>query len=122
MVSIKREMDRALASIGSLKRALGIPNVPNKHDYIDAGYGHVFTPDPQSAELLAQIFHGINSGRTGYTVEHPEKAFIVNEVKVKQLAQNLHYVSLEVIDGISLARGIQAFIRKHIASEKGRSR
>jgi len=52
----------ALATVSSLKRAMGIPNHPTKKDAFIGETIHIYTPDKNSAELITELLYRYGTG------------------------------------------------------------
>ncbi len=53
----------ALATISTLKRAMGIPNHPTKIDTIIENDFHIYTSDEESAQLIGELLYRYGNGR-----------------------------------------------------------
>lgn len=119
MVSWTEKQGReALATISSLKRALGIPNHPTKTDTFIGDDFHIYTPDEESAQLIGELFFRYGNGRrAAYYDAHPEKFTVRDTVKVKAIDEGGYDTSISIPFAPHFSEMLQKMIAKHIAPD-----
>ena len=109
----------ALATISTLKRVLGIPNHASKKDTfaVEEGRLHIYTPDGQSAILLAELFYRYGTGNQAeHYKAHPEHHTIRDTIRTEQLEDGCH-VEMLIPWPPSLQKALDKMIKKHVAPD-----
>lgn len=116
--SRKLDERKALATISSLKRALGIPNHPVKKDEFVSGRCHIYTPDEDSANLLGELlFRFGNNSRAAYYDSHPERFSIRDTITVQPLPEGGFDTAMNIPWPTHLASVLDKMIRKQLSSD-----
>jgi hypothetical protein len=124
MATWSKEQGReALAAISSLKRATGIPNHPTKTDtFVDHRF-HIYAPDQESAEFIAEFLWRYASGtRTAFYDARPEKLTVRDTIRVLPLIEGGYDASITIPYAPSFTKALQKMVDKHIAPDRNFTR
>jgi hypothetical protein len=115
----KRDVQKALAAISSLKRAVGIPNHKLKPDQISNGTCHVYVPDQDSATLMAELLYRDATWPKGVAF-YDSKPWpsLRDSLRLSPLAEGGFDVSIDVMDASALEKGVRRLLNKHISPDK----
>jgi len=113
----KADERKALATVSSLKRALGVPNHPTKKDAFVEKHCHIYTPDEESAILLGELLYRYGNGpREKFYNAHPEKITIRDTVQVRALEEGFA-VSMNIPWPKTFVTFLEKMINKQIAPD-----
>lgn len=119
----KAQMKEALATVSSLKRAMGIPNHPIKTDTFTGEKIHIYTSDKESAALLGELLYRYGNGpREKLYNSRPERLTIRDTVQVAELPDGGYDVSMHIPWPQNLKKSWDKMIAKHIAPDKSFTR
>src|ERR1035437_5960858 len=115
----KEQGREALATISTLKRALGIQNHPKKKDeFIDRDL-HIYTPDKESAILLGELLHRYGNGpREKFYNARPQSLTLRDTVRVEDLPGGGCDASMNINYAPHLKKMLEKMIQKQIAPDK----
>ena len=112
------EWREALATVSSLKRAMGIKNHPRKDEMID-GQLHIYLQDSDSAELIGELLFRYGNGkRARFYDSHPEIHTLRDSIRVEQLPDGGYDASMTIVHPTHFSRMVQKMIDKHISPDK----
>ncbi len=118
----KKETNKAIAALSTLKRAIGIANHATKIDEFEdfqRNRLHIYTPDQESAELIGELLYRYGSGnRAAYYNAHPELSPIRKTIRLKALPEGGFDTSIAILHPRHFAERILKMAAKHIAPDK----
>lgn len=115
----KQDQRQSLAAISSLKRVLGIQNHPSRKDEYISNHLHIYTPDDESAILLAELLYRYANGnlRAHYDA-HPEHRSVRDTIMLKPLTEGGYEIEMWSPGPAALKTSLERMIKKHIAPEE----
>jgi hypothetical protein len=114
---------KALATVSTLKRALGIPNHPTEKDKFVNESIHIFTPEESSAILIGELLYRYGNGpREKFYNARPDLRTNRDTVCVQALPEGGYDASMFISYAPSFTKALEKMVLKHIAPDKKLSR
>ena len=115
----------ALAAISTLKRVLGIPNLPCKGDGFVQSRLFIYVPDESSGQLLAELLYRYGTSTKGKLYQaHPEWKTIRDTIEIhpfSELGSNGgvegYCVSMEITNASALTKSLEKMAMLLIAPD-----
>lgn len=118
----KKETNKALAAVSTLKRATGIPNHPSKMDEfaeIPRNQIRIYTPSQESADLIGEILFRYGNGkRAAFYDAQPERSTIRDSIRVEPLDQGGFVTSMQIFHPRHFSEKISKMTEKFVAPDK----
>jgi hypothetical protein len=119
----KAQEKEALAVVSSLKRALGVPNHPDRKDEFADGKVHIYTTDASSAKLIGELLWRYGNGpRAAFYDAHPEKFTLRDTVAVNRHEDGGYEASMWILYPPAFTKAMQKMFSKYIGPDKTFSR
>jgi hypothetical protein len=114
----KKDGQKSLAAMSTLKRAIGIRNHPSLTDEMMDKDCHVYTEDQQSADLIAELLYRWANGSRGHIYDkHFRGCTVRDTIEVHPLKIGGYEVCINVPDAQSFARGLERLTQKHVSPD-----
>jgi hypothetical protein len=115
----EKEQQEALAAVGTLKRALGIPNHKSKKDEFVDGRLQIYTPDFESAELIGELLFRYGNGRRAkFYDSRPDHKTLRDTIRVEPLSEGGYDASMCVVHSSHFSKMILKMVNKHLSPDK----
>lgn len=118
----KKETNKALAAISTLKRATGVQNHPTKKDEfaeIPRNQLRIYSLDQESAELIGELLYRYGNGkRAAFYDAHPERSTIRDSIEVKPLRGGGYVTLMQIYHPRHFSEKLSKMTEKFVAPDK----